>query len=141
MPRKKKSQKSSSKSDPEDRLSGRSRQVLEILYRLGEASANEILEAAGDDIPSYSAVRSILRQLVQKGRVVHEEKGLRYVYRPTVPRASQSQTALANVLNTFFDGSAEQTMKALIDLSRSPEHEVDLQEIERLIRQARKEGR
>lgn len=133
--------KKKAKSASDERLSARSRQVLEILYRLGEASAGEILEAAGDDIPSYSAVRSILRQLVTKGRVKHEEKGLRYVYRPTVPRDSQSRAALARVLNTFFDGSPERTMKALIDLSRSDDYDVDLLEIEKLIRKARKEGR
>ncbi len=128
------------KSDP-DRLSARARQVLEILYRLGEASAGEILEVAGGDIPSYSAVRSILRQLVRKGRIVHEEKGLRYVYRPSVPTESHSQSALAHVLNTFFGGSPEKTMKALLDLSRSGDYEADLARFEKLIRKAKKEGR
>ena len=137
MPRKKKR----AKTDPEERLSARSRQVLEILYRLGEATAGEILDVAGDEIPSYSAVRSILRQLVSKGRVMHVAEGQRYVYRPTVPRESQSRAALASVLDTFFEGSAERTMKALIDLSRSSKEDVDLLELERLIRKARREGR
>ena len=123
----------------DERLSGRSRQVMEILYRLGAASANEILAESGGDIPSYSAVRSILRQLVQKGHVVHEEQGLRYVYRPTVARESQSRSALAQVLETFFDGSPERTMKALLDLSG--DYDVDFKKFEQLIREAKKEGR
>ena len=93
------------------------------------------------DAPSYSAVRSILRQLVQQGHVEHEQKGPSYVYRPTVPRESQSRSALARVLDTFFDGSPERTMQALLDLSREGDYDVDLERFERLIREAREEGR
>lgn len=125
----------------ESRLSARAEQVMEILYRLGEASANEVLEASLGDIPSYSAVRSILRQLQSKGRVVHEAKGLRYVYRPVEPRESKSQSALAHVLDTFFGGSPEETMKALLDLSKSRDVDVDLKKFEKMIRDAKKEGR
>lgn len=123
------------------RLSGRTRQVLEILYRLEEATASEILDAAGGDIPSYSAVRSILRQLETRGLIEHEAKELRYVYRPVVSREKESRSALARVLDTFFDGSPERTMKALVDLSKSGEYDVDWKGIESLIRKAKKEGR
>lgn len=124
-----------------ERLSARSRQVMDILYRLGEATANQVLEESHGDIPSYSAVRSILRQLVNQGRVEHEAKGLRYVYRPTVSRESQSRSALAQVLDTFFDGSPERTMQALLDLSESGDYDVDLRRFEELIKRAKKEGR
>ena len=124
-----------------DRLSARSRQVLEILHRLGEATANEVLEAANGDIPSYSAVRSILGQLRRQGRVEHEERGPRYVYRPAVSTEAESRTALAKVLDTFFERSPERTMMALLDLSKSGDYDVDLARFEKLIRQARKEGR
>ena len=133
--------KKSSRAD--EHLSARARQVMDILYRLGEATANEVLDAAGGDIPSYSAVRSILRQLETKGLVSHAEKGLRYVYRPRVSRTSRSRSALVEMLDTFFDGSAEKTMQALLDLSaeRGSSHEVDLDRLEKMIRQAKKEGR
>lgn len=127
------------RADPE-RLSGRSRQVMGILYRLGGATATEILEEA-PDIPSYSAVRSILRQLVDKGSVTFVEKGSSYFYTPTAPRESRSRSALQHVLETFFGGSAEVTMKALLDITTSNDYDVDLDELERLIQEARREGR
>ena len=113
---------------------------MDILYRLGEGTANEILAEARGDIPSYSAVRSILRQLSEGGWVEHEERGPRYVYRPKVPREKESKAALARVLDTFFDGSPERTMQALVDLS-SADYGVDLAELEKIVRKAREEGR
>ncbi|MEM7203628.1 MAG: BlaI/MecI/CopY family transcriptional regulator [Planctomycetota bacterium] len=125
----------------EKRLSGRARQVLELLYRLGEATVQEVIDASDGDIPSYSAARSILRGLVEQGRAEHEQRGAKYVYRPTVSRDAESRSALAQVLETFFDGSPERTMQALLDLSRRGDYDVDLAALERLVRRAKKEGR
>ena len=121
-------------------LSPRARQALEFLYREGEAGVSEVLEACAL-IPSYSAARSVLRGLENKGFVRHVEKGLRYVYRPTVPKTREIGAALGHVLDTFFDGSPEKTMRALLDLSKSREIDVDFDELERLIEAAKREGR
>ena len=122
------------------RLSKRAREVLDTLFRLKEATAGEILEAV-DDLPSYSAARSVLRGLYRQGLVQRVERDFRYVYRPAQPRGKVSRSALSHVLETFFDGSPEQTMRALVDLSRERKEDVDWAELERMVRQARKEGR
>jgi len=121
-------------------LSPRKREVMEILYRRGEATVAEILEEASL-IPSYSAARSVLRSLGQRGLVRHVERGPRYVYRPAAPKERETRSALARILDTFFDGSAERTVKALLDLSRSEARSIDFDELERLIRDAKKQGR
>ena len=122
------------------RLGGRSRQVLNVIYRLGEVSAADILREL-PDLPSYSAVRSILRALEQKGLVRHREKGLRYVYSPTVSKQKASRSALRDLLDTFFDGSPLPAMQSLIEVSRDAGREIDYQELKRLIDDARQEGR
>ena len=122
-------------------LGARARLVLETLYQMGEASANELLEATGDKVPSYSAMRSILRTLVEKGYVTHFEEGLRYVYEPTVPKEELSKSALAHLLETFFDNSPTVTMSALLDLTRSRGERIDWDSIEAMIDKAKKEGR
>ena len=122
------------------KLSARARQVLDVVYRLGEVSAADIRREI-PDVPSYSAVRSILRSLENKGLVRHREKGLRYVYLPTTPKKKASRSALGQVLDTFFDGSPEYAMQALLDLSRRRNYDIDYDEFERLIETARKEGR
>ena len=121
-------------------LSKRARQVLEELYRLEEAGASELLDAV-DDLPSYSAVRSVLRGLCERGLVTRRAKGLRYVYRPAQARSAASRSALRHLLDTFFDGSPAETLRALVDVSRERGDEVDWKELERLIAAARKEGR
>lgn len=121
-------------------LSPRARQAMEVLYRRGEAGVSEVLEEC-DLIPSYSAARSVLRSLTQKGFVRHEAKGMRYVYRPTVPRERQERSVLSQVVANFFDDSPEKTMRALLDISKSRDLEIDYDELERLIRKARREGR
>ena len=121
-------------------LSARSRQVLDTLYRLGEASAGELLDET-PDVPSYSAIRSILRQLLDKGYIARFERNLRYVYHPVVPKSELSQSVLTHVLETFFDRSPQVTMSALIDVSRREGYDIDWDELERLIRQAKKEHR
>lgn len=122
------------------RLGGRSRQVLNVIYRLGEVSAADILREL-PELPSYSAVRSILRALERKGLVRHREKGMRYVYTPTVSKRKACHSALRDLLDTFFDGSPLPAMQSLIEVSRDAGHEVDYQELKRLIDDARKEGR
>ena len=121
-------------------LGGRSREVLDVIYRRGEVSAADIQEEV-PDLPSYSAVRSILRALEDKGLVAHRQDGARYVYFPTVTRDEASRSALARVLDTFFGGSPEHALAAMLQLSRDGGYELDYDDLERLIEQARKEGR
>src|SRR5437660_8697846 len=94
-------------------LTRRERQIMDILYRRGRAAAGEVMEDMSGD-PSYSTVRTQLRVLEDKGHVRHEEEGLRYVYLPAVPRRAARRSALRHVVDTFFDGSAEQTVAALL---------------------------
>ncbi len=122
------------------KLGSRARQALEAIYRLGEASAHDLLNEV-DDIPSYSAARSVLRQLLQKGLVERREEDFKYVYSPAISRQRFSKSALVHLLNTFFDGSPEKTMEALLDLSRTGELDIDLDRYEKLIQDAKKEGR
>jgi predicted transcriptional regulator len=95
-------------------LSRRERQIMDVLYRAGRATAAEVQEGM-PEAPSYSAVRTMLRILEDKGHVKHEQDGPRYVYIPTVARDKAKRSALKHVVNTFFDGSASQAMAALID--------------------------
>jgi predicted transcriptional regulator len=121
-------------------LSRRERQIMEVLYRDGSLTATEVL-ARIPDPPSYSAVRAMLRVLENKGHVRHASEGTRYVYTPTLPRERAGGPALANVLETFFDGSTEKAVAALLDMSRAELSEQDLDRLSRLIEQARQEGR
>src|SRR6266567_4027182 len=97
-------------------LSRRERQIMDILYQRGRASASQILEALPDP-PTYSAVRAKLRVLEEKGHVRHQEESLRYVYLPVVARDSARKSALRHIVSTFFAGSVEDTVAALLDLS------------------------
>jgi predicted transcriptional regulator len=121
-------------------LSRRERQILDILYARGRATAAEIL-AALPDPPSYSTTRALLRVLEQKGHVRHEEDGPRYVFLPRVSRQRASVAALRHVLNTFFDGSAVAAATALVDGSASKLSVAELDRLEALIEKARKEGK
>jgi BlaI family transcriptional regulator, penicillinase repressor len=120
-------------------LSRRERQMMDILYQRGRASAAEIHQALPDP-PSYSAVRAKLRVLEEKGHVRHEEESLHYVYVPTLPRETARRSALRHMLSTFFDGSVEQAMAALLDLSAARLSKPDLDRIAALIEQAKTEG-
>jgi len=122
------------------KLGDRARQALESIYRLGEASAQDLLDEV-EDIPSYSAARSVLNQLFRKGLVKRKEREFKYVYSPAIPSQRFSKSALMHLLNTFFDGSPEKTMEALLDLSRTGELDIDLDRYEEMIRDAKKEGR
>jgi len=121
-------------------LSRRERQIMDVLYRDGQATASEVL-AALPDPPSYSAVRAMLRILENKGHARHVAEGTRYVYQPTLPRDRAGRPALAGVLETFFDGSTEKAVAALLDLSRSDLSPEQLDRLSELIDQARMEGR
>jgi predicted transcriptional regulator len=121
-------------------LSRRERQIMDAVYRLGHATATDVL-AQIPDPPSYSAVRAMLRILENKGHVRHVLEGKSYVYSPTLPRTRASRSALQNMLKTFFDGSTEKAVAALIDISRSELTDDELERLSRLIDQARQEGR
>lgn len=121
-------------------LSRRERQIMDVLFRLGEATVADVLEGLPDP-PSYSAVRALLRILEEKGQITHIQDGPRYVYRPTVAPEKASRSALRHVLRTFFDGSAEQAVAALLDEAGDDLSDAELDRLASLIAQARKEGR
>jgi predicted transcriptional regulator len=121
-------------------LSRRERQIMDVIYRRGQATAAEVLEDLPDP-PSYSAVRAMLRVLEEKGHLRHEQQGPRYVFLPTVPRDQARRSALQQLVHTFFDGSTEQAVAALLDQSDRTLSDAELARLARLIAQARKEGR
>ena len=121
-------------------LSRREREIMDVIYRAGRATAAEVLDQIADP-PSYSAVRALLRVLEEKGHIRHEEDGPRYVFLPTVPLERARQSALRQLLDTFFDGSTEQALAALLDLSSTRLSDAELARLSRLIADARKEGR
>jgi predicted transcriptional regulator len=120
-------------------LSRRERQIMDILYRRGRASAGEVMEELTGD-PSYSTVRTQLRVLEDKGHVHHEEHGLRYVYVPAVPRHAARKSALRHLVDTFFDGSSEQAVAALLGGEGTRLSDEDLKRISDLVTKARKDG-
>lgn len=121
-------------------LSRRERQIMDILYALGEASAGDV-HAALPDAPSYSSVRTFLRILEDKGHLKHRTEGPRYVYAPTRSRRQASRSALQRLLQTFFDGSVSRAMTALLESSRERLTPEELDRLSDLIDEARKEGR
>jgi predicted transcriptional regulator len=120
-------------------LSRRERQILDILYQRGQATAADVQNALPEP-PSYSAVRALLRILEDKGHVRHQQDGPRYVYVPTVARENAKRSALRHVLRTFFDGSAEQAISALLDESSTKLSPAELDRLARLIEEARRSG-
>jgi predicted transcriptional regulator len=121
-------------------LSRRERQIMDILYRKGSATAAEVLENMPDP-PSYSAVRALLRILEQKGHLRHEESEGKYVFMPTVSREKAKRSAIRHLVQTFFDGSPEQAVAALLDTSSTKLSSDDLDRLQKLIDRARKGGR
>lgn len=117
-------------------LSRRERQILEILYRLGHATAAEV-SGQMTDAPTYTTVRGLLRILEQKGHIRHQDDGVRYVYSPTLPRTRAGASVLAHVIRTFFNGSPADAMAALLGSSTKVSEE-ELQRLTRLLEQARK---
>ena len=120
-------------------LSRRERQIMDILYQRKRATAAEIHNAL-PDAPTYSAVRAKLRVLEEKGHIRHEEEALRYVYIPTMPRDAARRSALRHVISTFFEGSVEQTVAALLDVSAAKLSPEDLDRIQNIVDQAKKES-
>jgi predicted transcriptional regulator len=125
---------------PHSSLSRRERQIMDILYRLGRATANEVMAGLPGE-PNYSTVRTQLRVLETKGHVRHEEEGLRYVYLPVVPRHAVRQSALRHLLDTFFEGSAEKMLSTLLGSETGKLSDEELDRLGRLIEKARKAGR
>jgi len=121
-------------------LSRRERQIMDVLFRQGRATVAEVL-AGMPDPPSYSAVRALLRVLEDKGHALHEEDGRAYVYRPTIARETARRSALKHLLTTFFDGSAEQAVAALLDLSGPKLSSDELGRLAKQIERAKDEGR
>jgi BlaI family transcriptional regulator, penicillinase repressor len=126
-------------SDTQD-LSRRERQIMDSIYRRGKATAAEVM-ADLPEAPSYSAVRTMLRLLEEKGHLKHEQDGPRYVYVPMVARENARVNALRHLVSTFFNGSAEQAMAALLEISDADMSDEQLVRLQQLIEDARTEGR
>ena len=124
----------------EAHLSRRERQIMDALHQRGHAPAAEV-QAALPDAPGYSAVRALLRILEDKGHVKHRREGIRYVYLPRAKRESVRRSALKRVVSTFFQGSVTQAMAALLETTDARLSDSELQELQQMIHQARKEGR
>jgi predicted transcriptional regulator len=123
-----------------DRLSRRERQIMEVIWSAGQATATEVLEKLPDP-PSYSAVRALLKILETKGHLRHVADGNRYVFLPTIAPDRARRSAMQSLLQTFFDGSPEKAVAALLDVSRPELSDEELERMSRLIDQAREEGR
>lgn len=123
---------------PKSAYSKREGQIMDIVYRLRQATAAEIHEQLPDP-PTYTAVRGLLRVLLDKGHLVVESDGIRYLYKPTTPREAAGASVLSHVVRTFFDGSAAKAMAALIGSPDARLTEADLERLARLVEQARAE--
>ena len=121
-------------------LSRRERLIMDFLFRVGRGSAADVL-AGIPEPPSYSAVRAMLRILEEKGHVRHEEEGRAYIYFPTTRKETARKSALQHLLRTFFDGSTEDAVAALLDLKGARMSGDELARIEQLVEQAKREGR
>lgn len=126
-----------SKPDP---LTRREREIMDVLHRRGRATAQEVLDDLAEP-PSYSAVRTFLRLLEERGHVKHEQDGPRYVYTPTVARRDAQRSALAHLVDTFFDGSVEEAVASLVETSKPKLSPQELDRIAALVAKAKKEGR
>jgi len=125
------------KKTPRPALSRRERQIMDILYREGRATANEVMTSLSGE-PHLSTVRTQLRILEAKGYVRHKEEGLRYVYLPAVQQDKLKQSVLKNMMDAFFDGSAAQVMTALFDMSAGNLTDKEMADLQRLIDKAMK---
>lgn len=121
-------------------LSRRERQIMDIIYELNEATAAQVLDRLPNP-PGYSAVRALLRVLEEKGHLEHKQDGPRYVFLPTLPREEARRNALKHLMETFFDGSTEKVVAALLNISEEELAEDDYKRLSELIESARKEGR
>jgi BlaI family penicillinase repressor len=125
--------------DQHDVLTRRERQIMDILYRLGRATAAQVMNELPASL-NYSTVRTQLRVLEEKGHVRHEEQRLRYVYSPSVPRRAARRSALKHLVDTFFDGSAEQVVAAVLGGEVARLSDDDIERIAGLVEGARKAG-
>ena len=123
-----------------DPLTRREREIMDILHRRGRATAHEVMADLAEP-PSYSAVRTFLRLLEERGHVRHEQDGPRYVYTPTVARGAAQRSAMAHLVETFFDGSVEDAVATLVESSKPKLSAQELDRIAALIAKAKKEGR
>jgi predicted transcriptional regulator len=121
-------------------LTRRERQIMEILHARGQATAADVHQALPDS-PSYSAVRALLRILEDKGHVKHRREGLRYVHLPTEQRARASRSALRRVVRTFFGGSAPLAVAALLESADTELSSAEIDKLQKIINQARKDGK
>jgi predicted transcriptional regulator len=121
-------------------LSRRERQIMDVLYRNGQATAQEVLDQLPDP-PSYSAVRALLRVLEEKGHIRHQKEGPKYVFLPTVKPDKAKRSAIRHLIQTFFNGSPEQAVATLLDVSSSSLSDKELERLAGLIEKARKGGR
>jgi BlaI family transcriptional regulator, penicillinase repressor len=124
---------------PHNELTRRERQIMDVLFRTGQATASEV-QAGMPDPPSYSAVRAMLRVLEEKGHVRHEQDGPRYLYKPSVARERAKKSAMRHLLHTFFEGSHEQAVAALLDEASTSLSREELDRLASLIEKRRKEG-
>ena len=128
------------KAPPAAGLTRREREIMDILHRRGRATAHEVLEDLAEP-PSYSAVRALLRLLEERGHVKHVQDGQRYIYAPAATREGARKSALAHVVRTFFAGSVEQAVAALVESSRTRLSKDELDRLAEVIDRAKKEGR
>ncbi len=126
--------------ESQNSLSRRERQIMDVIYRHGSATAQDVREQIAD-APSYSAVRALLRVLEDKGHLKHRHDGPRYVYHPTVARERARKSALKRLLSTFFDDSPEAAVAALLDMSTDDLDQDELDRLASMIERARQEGR
>lgn len=117
----------------------RQHEVLDIVYRLGEASAADVQRKLKDDV-SYSAVRSVLRALEDKDLIRHRARDMRYVYSPVVSRRRASRAELQRVLRTYFDDDPDALLEALLNLTSSPRYDVDYAALKRAVERARRDA-
>jgi predicted transcriptional regulator len=123
-----------------DPLTRREREIMDILHRRGRGTAHEVMADLADP-PSYSAVRTFLRLLEERGHVRHEQDGPRYIYMPTVARRDAQRSALSHLVDTFFDGSVEDAVATLVESTKPKLSASELDRIASLIAKAKKEGR
>ncbi len=121
-------------------LSRRERQIMDAIYQRGQATATEVMENMPDP-PGYSAVRAMLRLLEEKGYLKHQQDGVRYIYLPTLSREKARQSAIKQLLQTFFDDSTEEAVAAMLDLSKAKLTDAELDRLSQLIEKAKREGR
>ena len=124
----------------EAQLSRRERQIMEIVYRKGNATAADVHDEMPDR-PSYSAVRALLRVLEEKGQLRHRQDGPRYVYSPTVPRDRARKSALQRLVGTFFAGSVTDAVAALLDLESARLDDGELERLSTLVAEAQQKGK